>query len=220
MQWSGQATEYEHAYQPYGQEPTDDRNGGALPCPTQAQLSGHLIARLAVEHHVQIARRPSVTRLGREHCGAEDPRGRGAHRIGAAQRQGRASEKLAHRRQIDLRLAHHALVAYVGSHAPVGIEQIDLDAGVDNHQHRQQGLAGGGVGLIGVAHGDLGPVFDDVPRQTVRKTLQRLLLVLEGQMTSEQAHHHAETKQQQGQRERQSCGESALAAHATGSSKR
>jgi hypothetical protein len=74
-------------------------------------------------------------------------------------------------------LAHHAGLGQVALHLPIGIQQIHLHARVDHHPHLEQRIAPGLPAWLGWGLGDLGPVADDVPCQTVRQPRQRLLLV-------------------------------------------
>jgi hypothetical protein len=181
-----QAAKDEDADQQRHQHSCRSDQAGTLPDPAQAELPGHLLAGLPVEHDVQVARRPCVTGARREHCGAEDARDSRAHRVGATQRQRSAGQEVAHGLQVHLLLPHHAGIADVGFDAAVGIEDIDLDAWVDHHQHRQHCRARSAVGLIGVGEGDFGPVFDDVPGQSMGQPLQRFLLVLRRDVPAEQ----------------------------------
>ena len=177
-------------------------------CAVRPRLRGHRFARRAVEHHVQVTGRAAVARARRKHCGAEDTPHAGAgrvHRVGAVQRQWRTGQEEAHRPQVDLRLLHHARFADVMRDAAVGVEHVDVHAGVDHHQHLQQRLACGQVLLGGVAPADardhhLRPVAHDVPRQTVRQALQRLLLLPGRHLACHQQHAGAVDQQQHGQR--------------------
>lgn len=116
--------------------------------------------------------------------------------------------------------AHHAGLPDIGAHPAVGIQQVHLDARIHRHQHRKQGLACGKIGLHGIRQDDLGPVFDDMPGQAVRQALQGFLLVLGGNMPTEQADQRAKSEQEQGQRNGQAPGERKASAQAAGSSKR
>jgi hypothetical protein len=72
-------------------------------------------------------------------------------------------------------------------HASVGVQHVDLHAGVDDHQHLQQApRAPRGRWRRGRPR-DLRPVRHDVPRQAVRQALQRLLLLLHGRLPAQQA---------------------------------
>jgi hypothetical protein len=84
----------------------------------------------------------------------------------------------------------------------VGVEHIDLDAGVDHHQHRQQGLARGAIAWQSRSARDLRPVLDDVTGEPVRQALQRFLLMLGGDVPAEQTDERTVGKQQQRQRQR------------------
>ena len=214
LQRPGEPAKREHAEQQRHQQADRGRQARALPDTPQAQLPGHLVARAPVEHHVQVARRTRVCGTRREHRGAENARHARAHRVAAAQRQGGAGQEGAHRLQVDLRLAHHAGLAEVGVDATVGVQHIDLHAGVHHHQHAQQRFARGAVGLVHVGQRDLRPVLDDVPRQAVRQPLQRLLLVLGRHLPAEQRDEGAVGQQQQRQGQRQAGAERARADHA------
>jgi len=91
-------------------------------------------------------------------------------------------------------------------YAAVGVEHVDLDARVDDHQHRQQLVARHAIGLVTVGKGDLRPVFDDVPGQPVRQPLQGFLLVLGGDVPAEHPDQRAVGEQEQGHGHRQARG--------------
>ena len=93
-------------------------------------------------------------------------------------------------------LAHHAGFAQVRIDTAIGIEQIDLDAGVDHHQHRQQCITCGLVRHARVGLCDFGPMLDDVARQPMRQPLQRLLLAFTGTDMHQHPHQQPERQQQ------------------------
>jgi hypothetical protein len=93
--------------------------------------------------------------------------------------------------------------------AALGIQQVDLHRGIHGHQHRQQGLAGGAVGVVAVGRGDLGPMLDDVPGEAVRQPLRRLLRVLARDLAAEQQDESAVGQQQHRQGEGEAGGERA-----------
>ena len=57
-------------------------------------------------------------------------------------------------------------------HLAIGVQHVDLHAGVDHHQHLQHGGAFGLRGIALARAGDHRPVADDVLRQAVRQALQ------------------------------------------------
>ena len=221
VQRLAQTAEGEAADDDRHQQPQQRHHGRAAPNPFQVPRPGRARPRRAVEHHIQVPRRAQVAGARREHRGAEDARrfaARRTHRVGTAQGERGAAQKSTHRVQVHLRLLHHARVADVGVDPACGIQHIDLHAGVDHHQHRQQRSARFAFGLVLVpvqaGATDLGPVFDDVAGQSVRQPLQRLFGMLVGHMPAQQAHQHAIGQQQQCQRQGQSRGEGTAAFHA------
>lgn len=203
MQRLRQPTQGKGADRQGHQQTQAGHQSGTLPDAALAKLPADRFARLPVEDDVQVARRAAVAGTRREHRRAEDARQARTHRVAAPQGQGGATQEGAHRPQVDLLLLHHAGVADVGLDATVGVKHVNLDAGVNHHQHRQQRVARRAVGLVAVAHGNLGPVFDDVPGQPVRQALQRLLLVLGGDVPAKDADQRPVGEQEQGHGHRQ-----------------
>ena len=220
MQGPGQPMECDDPARHGEQQPQRGRERSALPDALQAGLTGNKRARLTVEHDVEVTGRLRVAGSRCKHRNAENAGQAGVHRIGAEQRQGRAFEKLPDRRQIDLRLPHHAGLADVMGDASVGVQHIDLNTRIDDHQHRQQGFAGRPVGSVRIGPCNLRPVFDDVTGQPVRQALQRLLFVLGRDLPSEQADECAVGEQQHRHGDDEACREGGRTDHGTVSSKR
>jgi hypothetical protein len=122
--------------------------------------------------------------------------------------------------QIDQRLAHHAGLADVVGDATVGVKQIDLNARIHHHQHRQQGFPGQPVGSVCIDLCNLWPVFDDVTGKPVRQALQRLLFVLYRNVPTEQTDEPAVGKDEQCQGYDQAPGKGGRMHHGKVSSKR
>jgi hypothetical protein len=124
---------------------------------------------LAVEDDVEVSGRLRFACARWETADTEDTFRPRPHRIRAVKRQRCPGEKSTDRIHVDLMLAHHARLADVSLDPPGWVEQVNLDSGVDGHQHAQQFAARARIILsAGAQHR---PVFDDVSREPVRQPL-------------------------------------------------
>ena len=221
MQRQGQASKREHPHQQGEGQADAGHRHATLPDQAMPPGHGHIVTGSAVQNNVEVAGGPGVARSGREHGGTEHTELARAHGVGAEQRQWCARQEGLHFAQVHLMLPNHAGLADVGLHLAIDVQHIGLNPRVDHHQHGQELLALLAGRPLRVGGRDGRPVLHDVPRQTMRDSLKRFLLMRFERMLCPRAHQQAVSQQQHGQHQRQAGRERPMAQpHVTGPSKR
>lgn len=139
-QAAGQADEYQGADDQGYQQ---GRHRGAERQMQDRALFHHLgdaLPGATGEHDIEIA---GGSVLPGDRRGGEDLAARGLAGIVTPERQRRGTvEEGPHRREVDGPAQHGLLRSIEGENPPLGIDQIDLDPGIDNHQRLEQLLEG------------------------------------------------------------------------------
>lgn len=123
-------------------------------------LRHQLVMRLALQHHVDEAHFLAVDAQRRR---AEDLAAFGAARVVTQDGQRAAFQQPVHGGQVHALAAHAAVGGGMAGNAAVGVQQVDLHAGVDQHELVEEAAHGAGheavgVGQLGVARNAFGHV--------------------------------------------------------------